>query len=50
MATRVFFKDGCGWVEKTKGTLKGLLGLPGEDLDEATRAAIQKAREKEERH
>lgn len=44
MATRVFFKDDCGWFEKTKGTLNGLLGLPVEDLDEATRAAIERAR------
>lgn len=43
MYTRVFYPDGCGNFEQGKGTLNGLLGLPREDLDEATRAGIERA-------
>ena len=43
MYTRVFYPDGCGDVEHTKGTINGLLGLPKEDLDEATKVAIERS-------
>ena len=45
MYTRVFFPDDCGNFEKTKGTINDLLGLPKEDIDEATKAAIQRSKE-----
>lgn len=38
--TRVFFPNGDGDYESRKGLLNGTLGLPNEDLDEATKAAI----------
>lgn len=39
---RVFFPDGCGDFETNKGTSNQVLGLPTEDLDEATRRAIER--------
>ena len=42
MYTRVFFPDDSGNFEKTKGTSNELLGLPKEDIDEATKAAIKR--------
>lgn len=45
MYSRVFYPDDCGNYEKTKGTINDLLGLPGEDIDEATKAAIQRSKE-----
>ena len=45
MYARVFYPDNTGNFEKTKGTINGVLGLPKEDLDEATRAAIRRAKE-----
>ena len=45
MYSRVFYPDDCGNFEKTKGTINELLGLPKEDIDEATRAAIQRSKE-----
>lgn len=39
--TRIFFPDGCGDFEHNKGTLNSLLSLPREDIDEATKVAIQ---------
>lgn len=44
MTTRVFFSDGAGNHEKTKGTSNDLLGLPEESIDEATERAIERAR------
>ena len=44
MFTRVFFPDGCGDFEHNKGTLNGLLELPTEDIDGATRAAIERSK------
>ncbi|KAJ5353319.1 hypothetical protein N7452_002293 [Penicillium brevicompactum] len=41
--TRVFYNDGSGNVE-SKGTLNGLLGLPEEDIDEATERAIERSK------
>ncbi|KAJ5248466.1 hypothetical protein N7489_002204 [Penicillium chrysogenum] len=41
--TRIFFEDGAGNFE-SKGTQNGLLGLPKEDIDEATRAAIERSK------
>jgi hypothetical protein len=41
--TRVFFEDGSGNFE-SKGTLNGLLGLPKEDIDEATKVAIERSK------
>lgn len=38
--TRVFFPNGDGDYESRKGLLNDVVGLPKEDLDEATRAAI----------
>lgn len=40
--TRIFFPDGCGDFEHNKGTLNSLLGLPKEDIDEATKVAIER--------
>ena len=45
MYSRVFYPDDCGNFEKTRGTINDLLKLPKEDIDEATRAAIQRSRE-----
>ena len=41
MATfaRIFYPDGSGDYESSRGLANGLLGLPKEDLDERTRAA-----------
>ena len=41
MYTRVFYQDGKGNFEKTKGLQNGVLGLPKEDLDEYTKIAIE---------
>lgn len=41
MYSRVFFPDDAGNFEKTRGTLNGVLGLPEEDMDEATATAIE---------
>ncbi|KAJ5963275.1 uncharacterized protein N7479_003151 [Penicillium vulpinum] len=41
--TRIFFDDGAGNFE-SKGTLNSLLGLPKEDIDEVTRAAIERSK------
>jgi hypothetical protein len=41
--TRIIFEDGAGNFE-SKGTLNGLLSLPEEDIDEATRAAIERSK------
>ena len=43
--TRVFHPDGNGDYETSRGTSNALLGLPKEDLDEATKAAINRAGE-----
>lgn len=40
--SRIFFPDGSGNFEDSKGTLNSILGLPKEDLDEATKAAIER--------
>lgn len=44
MFTRVFYSDGCGDFEHYKGTINGLLGLPKEDVDEWTKAAIERSK------
>ena len=44
MFTRVFYPDGCGDFERNKGTLNGLLDLPKEDIDESTKAAIERSK------
>ena len=44
MCTRVFYPDGCGDFEHNKGTLNSLLGLPKDDIDEATKAAIERSK------
>ena len=44
MYTRVSYPDGCGDFEHNKGTLNGLLGLPKEEIDEATKAAIERSK------
>jgi hypothetical protein len=41
--TRVFYPDGCGDIEH-KGTINDLLGLPTEDIDAATRVAVDRAK------
>ncbi|KAK3112362.1 hypothetical protein LTR53_011450 [Teratosphaeriaceae sp. CCFEE 6253] len=43
MYTRIFYDDGCGDYGATRGLANGLLGLPEEDIDEATKAAISRA-------
>ena len=45
MYTRVFYDDGNGDFEKSRGLANELLGLPKEDLDEATAAAIKRSKE-----
>jgi hypothetical protein len=45
MYTRVFYKDDSGHYERTKGTLNALLGLPKEEIDEFTEAAIKRSKE-----
>ena len=42
MYTRVFFPDDSGDYEKRRGLSNELLGLPKEDIDEATKAAIER--------
>ena len=44
MFTRVFYPDGCGDFERNKGTLNSLLDLPKEDIDGATKAAIERSK------
>lgn len=44
MYTRVFFADGCGDFEHNKGTLNSVLDLPDEDIDEATKDAIERSK------
>lgn len=44
MYTRIFFPDGNGDLEGSKGTLNQVLSLPKEDIDTATRAAIERAK------
>jgi len=44
MYTRVFYPDGCGVTAHNKGTLNSLLGLPKEDIDEATKVAIERSK------
>ena len=39
--TRVFYPNGDGDFEHSRGLANGVLGLPKEDLDEATRRAIK---------
>ncbi|KAL9598116.1 MAG: hypothetical protein Q9179_004041 [Wetmoreana sp. 5 TL-2023] len=40
--SRIFFSDGCGDFEHNKGTLNSMLGLPKEDIDEATKIAMER--------
>lgn len=42
--TRIFYPDGCGDTEKSKGTLNDMLGLPSEDIDEATKVAVERSK------
>ena len=42
MYTRVFYPDGCGDFEHNKGTLNSLLGLPKENIDDATKVAVER--------
>lgn len=42
MYTRIFYPDGCGDLER-KGTVNSLLGLPEEDIDEATKVAVERS-------
>jgi hypothetical protein len=44
MYTRVFYPDGCGDFEHNKGTLNEVLDLPQEDIDEATKVAIERSK------
>ncbi|KAI9812696.1 MAG: hypothetical protein M1832_000353 [Thelocarpon impressellum] len=44
MYSRVFYPDGNGDFEKRRGTSNALLGLPKEELDEATKAAIERTK------
>ena len=44
MFTRVFYPDGCGDFEHSKGTLNSLLELPNEDIDGATKAAMERSK------
>jgi len=42
--TRLFASDGCGDFETNKGTSNGTLGLLKEDIDEPTKAAIERSK------
>jgi len=42
--TRVFYPDGCGNTEHGRGTINGLLDLPKESIDEATKVAIERSK------
>ena len=42
--TRIFYQDGLGDFEHRKGTINGLLNLPEEDIDEATKKAIERSK------
>ena len=44
MISRIFYPDGCGDFEHNKGTLNSLLDLPEEDIDESTKAAIERSK------
>ncbi|CAJ2513499.1 Uu.00g016180.m01.CDS01 [Anthostomella pinea] len=44
MYTRVFFADGVGDFEDGRDTMNGVLGLPEEDLDEATERAFERSK------
>lgn len=44
MYTRVFYADGCGDVENGKGTINSVLKLPKEDIDEATKVAVERSK------
>ena len=43
MYSRVFYQDGSGDFETSKGLQNEVLGLPEEDLDEATKVGVQMA-------
>lgn len=43
--TRMFYPDGSGDYESSKGLHNGILGLPKEDLDESTKIALKMAEE-----
>ncbi|KAI1388540.1 NAD(P)-binding protein [Hypoxylon trugodes] len=40
--SRTFYKDGCGNFEARRGISNDALGLPKEDLDEATKVAVDR--------
>lgn len=44
MYSRLFYPDGSGDFEYSKGTNNAVLGLPVEDIDEATREAIERSK------
>lgn len=44
--TRVFYPDGSGQFETSKGLQNDILGLPKENMDECTKVALQMAEEK----
>ncbi|RMZ25628.1 hypothetical protein D0859_10318 [Hortaea werneckii] len=41
--SRIFFSDGVGNFEASKGTVNEMLNLPEEDLDEASRVAVRRS-------
>ncbi len=45
--TRVFYPDGSGDFETSKGLQNNILGLPKEDIDEYTKVALQMAEEED---
>ncbi|KEY73012.1 hypothetical protein S7711_04675 [Stachybotrys chartarum IBT 7711] len=44
MYTRIFYPDGSGDTEHSKGTLNEVLGLPEEDIDKATMVTLERAK------
>lgn len=42
--TRIFYPDGSGDTEHSKGTVNEALRLPNERLDDATQAALERAK------
>ena len=47
MYSRIFYNDGNGNFEENRGLANAILGLRSDDLDEATKRAIQRASEEE---
>lgn len=45
MYTRVFYQDGSGEFEASRGLLNEVLGLPKEEMDDFTKVAVERSKE-----